>query len=307
MQERSIVGIGKSYSQIIPLENVPLLREMSAEEIVQEILSECPSSTHREIMDAIELKKTQSGGYLTTEAAARLVAVELGLKNRPSVFSSSISINQLITGFNDVTITGRVLLTQPLKTFSKPLGKGKVARLLIGDNTGTIKIVMWDKKADLAEKIQFGQILKVEHGYIRLSRQGETELHVGERANVEIVPLTTEEGKMPPPSEFMQRIEEIKETQRRVNLKGTVKGKRPINIFKRRDETEGRVLKMVLEDETGEIPVAFWNQKAIEASQIKEGTRIMLINARVKRHAGLLELQAGEDSHVEAQESPQTT
>lgn len=278
---------------------------MKAEEIVQEILSECPGSTHKEIMNAIELKKTQSNGYLTTEAAARLVAVELGLKNRPSVVSSSININQLIAGFNDVTITGRVLLTKPPKTFSKPQGKGKIARLLIGDNTGTIKVVMWDKKADLAEKIQFGQILKVEHGYIRSSRQGETELHVGERTNVVIAPPITE-GNLPLPSEFMQTIEEIKESQRRVNLKGTVKGKRPINIFKRRDETEGRVLKMVLEDETGEIPVAFWNQKAIEASKIEKGTRIMLINARVKKHAGLLELQAGEDSHVEAQESSQT-
>ncbi|MCK4497918.1 hypothetical protein KAU25_01830 [Candidatus Bathyarchaeota archaeon] len=275
---------------------------MKAEEIVQEILSECPGSTHKEIMNAIELKKTQSNGYLTTEAAARLVAVELGLKNRPSVFSSSININQLIAGFNDVTITGRVLLTKPPKTFSKPQGKGKVARLLIGDNTGTIKVVMWDKKADLAEKIQFGQILKVEHGYIRLSWQGETELHVGERTNVVIAPPITE-GNLPLPSEFMQTIEEVEESQRRVNLKGTVKGKRPINIFKRRDETEGRVLKMVLEDETGEIPVAFWNQKAIEASKIEKGTRIMLINARVKKHAGLLELQVGEDSHVEAQES----
>lgn len=281
---------------------MPLQREMKAEEIVQEILSECPGSTHKEIMNAIELKKTQSNGYLTTEAAARLVAVELGLKNRPSVFSSSININQLIAGFNDVTITGRVLLTKPPKTFSKPQGKGKVARLLIGDNTGTIKVVMWDKKADLAEKIQFGQILKVEHGYIRLSWQGETELHVGERTNVVIAPPITE-GNLPLPSEFMQTIEEVEESQRRVNLKGTVKGKRPINIFKRRDETEGRVLKMVLEDETGEIPVAFWNQKAIEASKIEKGTRIMLINARVKKHAGLLELQVGEDSHVEAQES----
>ena len=296
------MGIGKSYSQISPLRNMPLQREMKAEEIVQEILSECPGSTHKEIMNAIELKKTQSNGYLTTEAAARLVAVELGLKNRPSVFSSSININQLIAGFNDVTITGRVLLTKPPKTFSKPQGKGKVARLLIGDNTGTIKVVMWDKKADLAEKIQFGQILKVEHGYIRLSWQGETELHVGERTNVVIAPPITE-GNLPLPSEFMQTIEEVEESQRRVNLKGTVKGKRPINIFKRRDETEGRVLKMVLEDETGEIPVAFWNQKAIEASKIEKGTRIMLINARVKKHAGLLELQVGEDSHVEAQES----
>lgn len=284
---------------------MPLQREMKAEEIVQEILSECPGSTHKEIMNAIELKKTQSNGYLTTEAAARLVAVELGLKNRPSVFSSSININQLIAGFNDVTITGRVLLTKPPKTFSKPQGKGKVARLLIGDNTGTIKVVMWDKKADLAEKIQFGQILKVEHGYIRSSWQGETELHVGERTNVVIAPPITE-GNLPLPSEFMQTIEEVEESQRRVNLKGTVKGKRPINIFKRRDETEGRVLKMVLEDETGEIPVAFWNQKAIEASKIEKGTRIMLINARVKKHAGLLELQVGEDSHVEAQESSQT-
>ena len=299
------MGIGKSYSQISPLRNMPLQREMKAEEIVQEILSECPGSTHKEIMNAIELKKTQSNGYLTTEAAARLVAVELGLKNRPSVFSSSININQLIAGFNDVTITGRVLLTKPPKTFSKPQGKGKVARLLIGDNTGTIKVVMWDKKADLAEKIQFGQILKVEHGYIRLSWQGETELHVGERTNVVIAPPITE-GNLPLPSEFMQTIEEVEESQRRVNLKGTVKGKRPINIFKRRDETEGRVLKMVLEDETGEIPVAFWNQKAIEASKIEKGTRIMLINARVKKHAGLLELQVGEDSHVEAVESSQT-
>jgi replication factor A1 len=277
---------------------------MSAEDIVQEILSECPRTTRKEVMNAIEVKKSQSGGYLTTEAAARLVATELGVAHKPCAFLPSTKINQLIAGFNDVTIVGRVLLTQVAKTFTKPRGTGQVARLIIGDETGTVLVVMWDRKADLVEKIQSGQILKVEHGYVRLSRQGVTELHVGERTNVEIAPIIAEEEKRPPPLiEFLQTIKETRASQQqRGNLKGTVKGKQPIVTFKRRDGTEGKVLKLILEDKTGEIPVVFWNQRALEADKIEEDTALLLINAKVKRHAGSLELHVGKDTLVQVQE-----
>jgi replication factor A1 len=271
---------------------------MSVEDIVQEILSECLGTTREEVMNAIEVKKTQSGGYLTTEAAARLVATELGVARKSYAFSPSIKINQLIAGCADVTVIGRVLLTQVAKTFAKPRGKGQVARVIIGDETGTVKVVLWDKKADLVEKIHSGEILKVEHGYVRLSRQGVTELHVGERTNVEIAPIITEEEKLPPLiGEFLQTIEEVRAShEQRGNLAGTVKGKQPIATFKRRDDTEGKVLKLILQDETGEVPVVFWNQRATEADNIEEGITLLLINVKVKRYAGSLELHVGKDT-----------
>ncbi|UCD96352.1 MAG: hypothetical protein JSV35_07670 [Candidatus Bathyarchaeota archaeon] len=277
---------------------------MSVEDIVQEILSECLGTTRGEVMNAIELKKTQSGGYLTTEAAARLVATELGVARKSSAFSPSIKINQLMAGFADVTVIGRVLLAQVVKTFTKPRGKGQVARVIIGDETGTVKVLLWDKKADLVQKIQSGEILRVEHGYVRLSRQGALELHVGERTNVEIFSNITNEKLPPLLSDFLQTIEETKASQQqRGNLKGTVKGKQSMVTFKHRDDTEGKVLKFILKDKTGEIPVVFWNQRATEADNIEEGTTLLLINVKVKKHARSLELHVGKDTLVQVQGS----
>ena len=146
---------------------------MHFEEIVNYILSHRSDLSFEKVIKAIEKKRVDSEGFLTDEAAARLVATELGLKVKCGHSLPEAHINQLVSGLSDVTVSGRVLLVSKPHTFSGPQGTGQIARLLIADKTGSIKVVLWNDKAELVKKIDTGQVMKVVHGYARRSRNGE--------------------------------------------------------------------------------------------------------------------------------------
>jgi replication factor A1 len=274
---------------------------MTAKEIIDHILSCHKDMTIEEITIAIERKKAASGGFLTDEAAARLAAAELGVEIKLKKSIPRVYISQLVSGLADVSIYGRVLLINLPKVFPRPNGNGQVARLLIADRTGTIKVVLWDDKAKFSEKTQLGQIVKFSHGYVRCSRNGELELHIGERSQMEGDPIDTKEEDFPYIQDFLERISELRKVRRKTNVRGIVQTMFPLSTFQRKDGTQGKVLRIMLKDETGQIPVVFWDAKAEKMIKAKEGMVVLLMNGNMKRNRrdNLLELHIGDLSAVE--------
>lgn len=273
---------------------------MSVEEIVQHILLHCQDLTRGEVVKAIEMKKAASSGFLTDEAAARLVAAELGVEIKLKETLPKIHIHQLVSGLNDVTVSGRVLNVNKPHSFQRSDGKGQVARLLIADKTGCIQVVLWNDKAELAREIRPRQIVKVLHGYVRKSRGGEMELHVGQRGDVQIAPGDVEDHDFPSIKEFLEKIANISEVHRRVNVEGRIQTMYPASTFQRRDGTQGRVMRLLLKDETGQIPVVLWNEKTEHLINAKEGTTVLLMGAKVRNNRdGRVELHVENSTNVE--------
>lgn len=274
---------------------------MTLEEIIDHILSQRPDLTREAVCMAIEAKKTASGGLLMDETAARLVAIESGIEVAPRQATvPKIRIGQLISGLNDVTICGRVFVVQAPRAFLHSDGGGQVARLLVADVTGHIPIVLWNDKADWARRVRPQQLVKVLHGYVRRSKSGEMELHVGDRGDLEIAPSEVEEADFPVVEDQLTRVANIDEPGSEVNLEGKIQSMRQMSSFQRRDGTQGKVLRAVLEDETARIPVVFWNEQAEEVAHAKEGHTVLLVNAKVKRNRrdGLLELHMDDFASV---------
>ena len=276
------------------------------EEIVQHILSQRPILTREEILAAIEKKKAASEGLLTEEAAARLVAAELDVEIKLEECLPTIRLSQLVSGLNDVTVSGRVLFAYKPRAPACAEREGRMAKLLIGDKTGTVPVVLWDDKAGLAEKAQQAQILKVAHGYVRRSRTGEVEVHVGQRGDVtELSPERGEED-VPKVEDFCTQVGAISEGDRRVHVKGVMQMVSAPSTFQRRDGTAGKVVRGLLEDDSGRVPVVFWNEKAEELGEAKEGLVVLLLNARVRRnrHDRKVELHVEGFAHVEVLHRP---
>jgi len=272
---------------------------MNVEEVIQCILSQTQGITREEIMTAIAKKKSASGGLLTSEAAARLVAAELGVEIKLEKPLPKIYINQLVSGLNNVTVSGRVLLATTPKVFHRADNKGQIARLLIADKTGSIKVVLWNDKAELAKKIQLHRIVKVSHGYVRKSRYGKLELHVGQQGSIQIAPSDAKESDFPSIKNFLEKIANINQDHRRTNVEGVIQTIHSMTSFQRYDGTQGKVLRMMLKDETGQIPVVLWNQKAEDMALAKEGMTALLMNAKVKSQNELLELHVDDSANVE--------
>lgn len=277
---------------------------MSAEEIIKQILSARPDFSREEIMQKMREKNSAVGGFLTEETAARLVASELGVEIAQKRFVfKEIPIGELVSGLNDVTVTGRVLIAYPIRTYNrKDETEGRLAQLLIVDKTGALRILLWNDKAELARngKIKQGQILRVLHGYIRQARDGDLELHVGHRGEIQINPEDAKEKDFPETSTFTIKIEKITAKQKKASVTGVVRTISPVTVFQRRNGTEGKVQRVTLDDATGQITVVFWNEEIDTLNDIRVGDRLGIINAKVKeRIDGRLELHVENRTYVE--------
>jgi len=256
-------------------------------------------------MTAITKKKAASGGLLTNEATARLVAAELGVEIKLEKPLPKVYISQLVSGLNDVTVSGRVLLVIAPRAFHRADNKGQIARLLIADKTGSIKVVLWNDKAELAKEIQLRRIVQVLHGYVRKSRDGKLELHIGQQGSIQIAPSGAKESDFPSIKDFLEKIANIRKDNGKVNIKGVIQTINLISSFQRYDGTQGKVLRMMLRDETGQIPVVLWNKKAEDMDLAKEGMTAMLMNAKVKSQNELLELHVDDSANVETSNHPE--
>ena len=272
---------------------------------MKQILAHRPDVTREELLKAIETKTAASSGLLTEEAAARLVAAEHGVDVKVGKRIPEIRIAQLVSGLNDVTVSGRVLLVGTPREYAHQGRVGQMVRLLMGDRTGMVNVVLWDDKAELAARIKPRQVWRVTHGYVRRSRDGTVELHVGKRGDAQPSP-DADEGLFPQIEGFCSKIATLEAAHKRTIVEGVVQAVSPVSAFSRHDGTEGKVAKAGIEDDTGRIQVVFWNEKAESAAGLREGEAVLLVNARVRRSRrdATLELHVEDSASVEVSSRP---
>ena len=275
---------------------------MDFEGIVRRILSEFKGLDYEELINLIEEKKKEAKGYLTDEGAARIVASELGVKIQYPERNSYIEIDDLILGLDDVTFTGRVLAVYPPKNFERKDGtKGRYSRLEVGDWKGVIPVIIWNDKVELVseKKISRGDIIKILHGYVRLGLRSRPEVHLGFKGDMEVLPKELFDDRYPPLEHFNLRINEIDGTESKVNLRGFVHKIFEIHEFERRDGARGKVRRIQLGDETGELTVVLWDEKVDELNSLKIGDLIEIVNGKARRiDGGSVELHVGANSIV---------
>jgi len=166
---------------------------MSSEKIINQILSSRSDLNRKEVLEIIEKKKKGAHDFLTDETAARIAASELGVEIVKKPLRLKIQIKDLISGLNDVTVTGQVIAIYPSKTFTRrDLTEGKLASLVISDESGTLRVVLWDNKAELieGEKIHRKQMVRISHGYVRKGLDGKPELHLGQKGKIKVIKET---------------------------------------------------------------------------------------------------------------------
>ncbi|MEE6211083.1 single-stranded DNA binding protein [Salarchaeum sp. III] len=164
-------------------------------------------------------------------------------------------VDDLTMGASDVDLVGEVLSTDDVRTFSRDDGsEGKVSNLLVGDETGRVRVTLWDEQADLADEFAAGDVVEITDGYVR-ERDGSLELHVGNRGRVETV---EEDVSFVPDAKPIDDLE-LDET---ADITGVVRSVDEKRTFDRDDGSEGQVRNIRLQDQSGDIRVALWGEKA---------------------------------------------
>jgi len=136
-------------------------------------ISESAGVAREEIERKIEAKRAKLSGLISKEGAAQIVAAELGI----NFDNEKLKINELLPGMRKVSLVGKIINVFPVREFEKNGKKGKVANMVIADETSNIKLVLWDTNhIGLIEsgKIGIGGVIEISNASMR-----ENEIHLG--------------------------------------------------------------------------------------------------------------------------------
>ena len=214
---------------------------MPLEQIIAKI-KEHSGIADAELNAKIDAKMEELSGLISKEGAAHIIANELSVKLFDAV-TGKLQIENILEGMRDVEVDGKVLNISQISTFQRKDGApGKVANVVLADETGSIRVVLWGDHADLTTTFKEQDILKVSSGYVR-ENNGKIEIHLNDKSGVVVNPegVTIGEVKATQQSKPAVRksISGLVETDDHVELMGTV-----VQVFEPRffevDPTTGR-------------------------------------------------------------------
>jgi len=251
------------------------------DEQVEEIFRQVADRiTAEEFLARVEEKVALMAGLCDGRTAAMLVARDLG------TVEVLTKIGSIRPEMGNVTFQGRVVSVSEVREFPRSDGSvGRVANLVLADETGSIRVALWDENTELIRSgdLRVDQCLKV-RGLAKEGYAG-TEVSLGRGGGFEEIDLDIK------PRQSAYKISEIKSDMSEVSLVAIVVDPGEAREFARKDGGIGHVRTVVLGDETGKIRMTLWNEQASMA--LEKGEIVEVQNGSCRERYGSLEISTG--------------
>ncbi len=268
--------------------------EMDVDSLVEKIGSDS-GNTIESIREMMEQRKKATHGLLSDYGALYAVAKEFGISlgNAETITLSTIS--DIVPG-RPFSIAGRVRIAYPVKKFRrKDNSTGRMASLILIDDSGETRLVLWDQKSEIVNKVRRGDILLVRNGYGREGLQGGSELHATSLTSISINPELS--VNLPEIKEDTIKIDELGLGMNSINMVCRVSSHYPPVEFTRADGTTGVRASFIGEDETGVVRVVLWD--SVARFKLGRGDFVKLENAYTRQGLnGEIEIHAGSRSRI---------
>jgi ssDNA-binding replication factor A large subunit len=232
--------------------------------------------------EAIKTKINELSGLISEEGAAHIIANELGVDLSPPD-KGKLKIKEIYAGMRNISTVGKVVRKYEAREFKKGEGTGKVCSLILGDETGTTRVVFWNEQVEQLSLVNEDDILLLKNVYVRENNNNK-EIHLGDKGEIEVNPADESVGTVRRSAEFERKpISSLEGAEQNTEILGTV-----VQVFdprffyicpqcnKRATEVEGNfscavhgaveanlsyVMNAVVDDGTGNIRGVFWKNQ----------------------------------------------
>jgi replication factor A1 len=283
---------------------------LTLEETIELILKHKSEYERNDILKMIEEKRQELGPeVINDESAAMIVARELGVDLHKMAPSARQRIEDITEETRNIAgLVGRVDSIGSVRSFQrKDGGEGRVANIFISDETGSIRVALWDDmtKAIDGDEITVGSIIQIRGAYVKAGLGETLELNLGRMGGIrllesdEIEELDIDLTK-PSTSEEI-KISDLQENMFDITVKAKIQRVFRLSTFQRKDGSEGKVLAMIVSDESGSTRFVFWDDKAdeMEGAEPDEIIRISRAYTRAGRDNNEVEVHAGRTTVIE--------
>jgi hypothetical protein len=278
--------------------------DISYEEAVARIHQESGLSI-QEIQSRIDAKLKQLAGLISRDGAAHILANELGVQlvKAPGPGGAHIKIKDVSLQSRNITVTGRIVQKYDAKSFSKNGREGRVASLLLGDETGVTRVVFWNDQVDVFTELKQGDILVVKNPFVKQSYQADRlELQLNTQSSIVVNPEGVTVGDRPgfgagqqarPPA-VQKYIKDLAGDDENVEVIATIVQVYDPRFFDSCPKCNKKLLAQnqcpehgevvpsanfsmsaFLDDGTGSIRTTFWKQQALRLTRKSEAEFIV--------------------------------
>jgi ssDNA-binding replication factor A large subunit len=158
---------------------------MDLDALTQKIIEKTNLSKD-DVQKKILEKQQELSNLVSKEGAAYIIAKELGLDIFPKT-KRRLEIKNVIPRIRDLKLSGRVIRIFETREFERNGKKGKVASIIIGDSTGTIRLSLWDNQTEIATKLKPGAAIETFGAYTREDGLGGAEIRLGKTGGIKIL------------------------------------------------------------------------------------------------------------------------
>ncbi|HSU73181.1 MAG TPA: hypothetical protein VLJ21_05020 [Candidatus Binatia bacterium] len=200
--------------RVVELIRIPLA------DIVSKI-KEKTGLAEQDILARVDKKCQQLAGLVSKDGAAHIIANELGVKLLEH--GGRQKIKDVFAGMRSVELIGKVLQVYDARDFTRADGTpGQVGSFLIGDETGTLRIVCWGDQTKIIRDLKPGTVTLVTNAQARENNRGYKELHLSDQSRVVLNPpgenVEVKERAAAP----RKAIKELTEQDQNVEILGTI-------------------------------------------------------------------------------------
>ncbi|RPJ53716.1 MAG: hypothetical protein EHJ95_01685 [Methanobacteriota archaeon] len=223
--------------------------------LVSDLISQ--EEFNRRVLDLIE----KSGELLDDETASMVIVDELGRHH--------VKIGDIPLKAGLISFFCRVLAIMPAREFTRPNGEpGMVADLLVGDETGQCRVVLWDEKAGAVEELAVGEVLEC------IGRPAPSKISQG--FDVHAMALRQASCEISSPGAPRSPSSATEERCGPVEVRCLACG--PVRTFTRRDGQQREMADALVGNEEGTVRMVVWAPSVLEG--IEPGSCIRISGAR---------------------------
>jgi ssDNA-binding replication factor A large subunit len=179
----------------------------SLEAMVERICEHARLEPER-VRQLIAEKQDELSGLVSEEGAAYIVARELGL-NMIRETRRQLKIKNLVSGLRSVDLVARIVRISEERQFEREGRKGSVLNLLLGDETGLVRLSLWNEETRLVKegKLKEGDTVRVTGGWVKSDNRDNPELRIGRGA----IEKVDQEVKLPEMKQLEQDFQAVRE------------------------------------------------------------------------------------------------
>lgn len=274
---------------------------LSKDEVVEIIIRET-DYTEEDIIKMINETIETMDNMVNEEGAAFVVANNLGVSINPRKIVEALKVNQLVPGQSNITIIAKINRIYTTREFPrKDKTTGKVRNLELIDNTGKVRVSLWDLKTNIIEEksLVVGDIVKIFGGNTKIGYQDTIEITLTPRGSID-----KETGSVV--SDFpsiehsaVTKLSSVTSETKSISIIAKIIDKQNVVEFQKGDKT-GRVTSLLMDDGTKKMRLVFWNELVDIALQFEKGEVIKVLDLRVGvNKSGDIELTYADYSTVD--------